>query len=123
MRRRPPRSTRTDTLFPYTTLFRSLRHATDEVKCHPDNADAWAFGSTLLVELGESLRGAEWARRAVIIGPDDYLVPYHVSRTYALLGNAELALERLERSSAALPVFQTSPLARTPRWNGRRRGN
>src|SRR3546814_18128850 len=26
MRRRPPRSTRTDTLFPYTTLFRSLAH-------------------------------------------------------------------------------------------------
>src|SRR3546814_10671349 len=27
MRRRPPRSTRTDTLFPYTTLFRSRAHA------------------------------------------------------------------------------------------------
>src|SRR3546814_14034987 len=27
MSRRPPRSTRTDTLFPYTTLFRSLSHA------------------------------------------------------------------------------------------------
>src|SRR3546814_15482360 len=27
MRRRPPRSTRTDTLFPYTTLFRSTRDA------------------------------------------------------------------------------------------------
>src|SRR3546814_13284565 len=27
MIRRPPRSTRTDTLFPYTTLFRSLRFA------------------------------------------------------------------------------------------------
>src|SRR3546814_19161298 len=26
MLRRPPRSTRTDTLFPYTTLFRSLAH-------------------------------------------------------------------------------------------------
>src|SRR3546814_16259521 len=26
MRRRPPRSTRTDTLFPYTTLFRSRRY-------------------------------------------------------------------------------------------------
>src|SRR3546814_19132684 len=25
MRRRPPRTTRTDTLFPYTTLFRSLK--------------------------------------------------------------------------------------------------
>src|SRR3546814_15282856 len=29
MIRRPPRSTRTDTLFPYTTLFRSLDHAAD----------------------------------------------------------------------------------------------
>src|SRR3546814_11455667 len=27
MIRRPPRSTRTDTLFPYTTLFRSIHHA------------------------------------------------------------------------------------------------
>src|SRR3546814_4504098 len=27
MNRRPPRSTRTDTLFPYTTLFRSLRQS------------------------------------------------------------------------------------------------
>src|SRR3546814_7271891 len=26
MKRRPPRSTRTDTLFPYTTLFRSAAH-------------------------------------------------------------------------------------------------
>src|SRR3546814_6179721 len=29
MRRRPPRSTRTDTLFPYTTLFRSLQKGHD----------------------------------------------------------------------------------------------
>src|SRR3546814_18615897 len=28
MIRRPPRSTRTDTLFPYTTLFRSVPHGT-----------------------------------------------------------------------------------------------
>src|SRR3546814_7513379 len=28
MRRRPPRATRTDTLFPYTTLFRSTAEAT-----------------------------------------------------------------------------------------------
>src|SRR3546814_13153273 len=32
MIRRPPRSTRTDTLFPYTTLFRSLRYATETVE-------------------------------------------------------------------------------------------
>src|SRR3546814_2512961 len=35
MIRRPPRSTRTDTLFPYTTLFRSLaaRAGADAVRC------------------------------------------------------------------------------------------
>src|SRR3546814_9749516 len=31
MIRRPPRSTRTDTLFPYTTLFRSRQHEDDRV--------------------------------------------------------------------------------------------
>src|SRR3546814_19287054 len=31
MIRRPPRSTRTDTLFPYTTLFRALRQARDQI--------------------------------------------------------------------------------------------
>src|SRR3546814_12190331 len=35
MIRRPPRSTRTDTLFPYTTLFRSR---------HVEGRDGWAFG-------------------------------------------------------------------------------
>src|SRR3546814_1559694 len=37
MIRRPPRSTRTDTLFPYTTLFRSRRafdHRSKQVKPH-----------------------------------------------------------------------------------------
>src|SRR3546814_6293279 len=32
MIRRPPRSTRTDTLFPYTTLFRSPRNATQTIR-------------------------------------------------------------------------------------------
>src|SRR3546814_6104990 len=37
MIRRPPRSTRTDTLFPYTTLFRSLHH---RLQRHFDAPDA-----------------------------------------------------------------------------------
>src|SRR3546814_11660712 len=37
MIRRPPRSTRTDTLFPYTTLFRSLLPCS-EVHCRPFRA-------------------------------------------------------------------------------------
>src|SRR3546814_2635807 len=34
MIRRPPRSTRTDTLFPYTTLFRSLRDCAAIIEAH-----------------------------------------------------------------------------------------
>src|SRR3546814_15246154 len=33
MIRRPPRSTRTDTLFPYTTLFRSIRRKSGRSSC------------------------------------------------------------------------------------------
>src|SRR3546814_13382360 len=52
MIRRPPRSTRTDTLFPYTTLFRSSWHAeakaveqvTDQ-ECDLDNNEASAQAS------------------------------------------------------------------------------
>src|SRR3546814_6861487 len=33
---RPPRTTRTDTLFPYTTLFRSTPGATDQGRAHGD---------------------------------------------------------------------------------------
>src|SRR3546814_3893939 len=35
MRRRPPRSTRTDTLFPYTTLFRSCSRTTSTTSPRP----------------------------------------------------------------------------------------
>src|SRR3546814_10974551 len=40
MIRRPPRSTRTDTLFPYTTLFRSFPGFGQQQRrdaCHPDD--------------------------------------------------------------------------------------
>src|SRR3546814_11124535 len=36
MIRRPPRSTRTDTLFPYTTLFRSTRYDLSRLRRRPD---------------------------------------------------------------------------------------
>src|SRR3546814_20237210 len=36
---RPPRSTRTDTLFPYTTLFRSLARASSPLPREPESAD------------------------------------------------------------------------------------
>src|SRR3546814_19109709 len=46
MMRRPPRSTRTDTLFPYTTLFRSFPIAIPAWKIAP----ALAFGNTVVLK-------------------------------------------------------------------------
>src|SRR3546814_3089406 len=42
MIRRPPRSTRTDTLFPYTTLFRSAPRPTRDRDCAAHSASARA---------------------------------------------------------------------------------
>src|SRR3546814_12286883 len=57
MIRRPPRSTRTDTLFPYTTLFRSIPHITDEIKrCIDTATNGYDVG---LVEIGGTVGDIE----------------------------------------------------------------
>src|SRR3546814_12902485 len=75
MIRRPPRSTRTDTLFPYTTLFRSFRSRelirrsgldhyaielcleNDGYHCEGDNGDAeFGTGSIAVLDLGQTNR-------------------------------------------------------------------
>src|SRR3546814_10441651 len=63
MIRRPPRSTRTDTLFPYTTLFRSL--------CSAKRAILPAFEKpTRGVAPGSSRDSSAGAALAVFSGPD-----------------------------------------------------
>src|SRR3546814_5319359 len=64
MIRRPPRSTRTDTLFPYTTLFRSrsgrLEYGSEGIRMHPDAADTTTpFLVSLFPPAGEVL--ARWS--------------------------------------------------------------
>src|SRR3546814_18621374 len=46
MIRRPPSSTRTDTLFPYTTLFRSIDVSTLRFAAHPQINDTTGASST-----------------------------------------------------------------------------
>src|SRR3546814_13857563 len=45
MIRRPPRSTRTDTLFPYTTLFRSPALLIEDIELHGDCAGSFRIFS------------------------------------------------------------------------------
>src|SRR3546814_11323110 len=51
MIRRPPRSTRTDTLFPYTTLFRSTSAATVAVLPEPEEVDVQIADSDLKIDI------------------------------------------------------------------------
>src|SRR3546814_14582196 len=78
MRRRPPRSTRTDTLFPYTTLFRSLDAAAiavagrarvqpagrgdrhDVVGIDPDRAAAGDAACIQVCRVVDRRRGYRW---------------------------------------------------------------
>src|SRR3546814_5959027 len=64
MIRRPPRSTRTDTLFPYTTLFRSLRRHARRACPDPGSCPDRAAG--LLLNLSLAYGGA-CSRRAALM--------------------------------------------------------
>src|SRR3546814_15488474 len=67
MIRRPPRSTRTDTLFPYTTLFRSPKFNSISISgYHMHEA-----GATAVQELAFTIAdGKEYAQRACEAGMD-----------------------------------------------------
>src|SRR3546814_16377387 len=65
MIRRPPRATRTDTLFPYTTLFRSRGK---EVRNFVHNLEDWVIAA--LGELGVAARRAEGRIGIWTDGPD-----------------------------------------------------
>src|SRR3546814_17711283 len=77
MIRRPPKSTRTDTLFPYTTLFRSLvavvrRLLLEELPGrHRDDRGGDAFGTQQLLRLERDLHlgaGGDQRHLALAVG-------------------------------------------------------
>src|SRR3546814_1755613 len=82
MRRRPPRATRTDTLFPYTTLFRSLgpgdRAGIVEIAGHRvvrlHKLDDAAFPTHDLPDGRRELKPADGVGKAVVVGEHDDLM-------------------------------------------------
>src|SRR3546814_15657664 len=71
MIRRPPRSTRTDTLFPYTTLFRSRLHrgrdAVAELRQHERDARHVLHVRPVCAHDGDAARGeADLGRRTAL---------------------------------------------------------
>src|SRR3546814_3555140 len=111
MRRRPPRSTRTDTLFPYTTLFRS-RFDSVEALARRANlpqralrllADADAFGSLAL-----SRREALWEARRT---PGSELPLFAAPRPRELGVEPDMALPAMPPSAEVVAHYQTVRLS------------
>src|SRR3546814_15646881 len=99
MIRRPQRSTRTDTLFPYTTLFRSAR--------------CWAHSRRQFFELADIAKNARRGRSAAAISPIaleavrriDAL--FEIERAINGLGPSERLAVRQERSAPLLTELET----------------
>src|SRR3546814_2593832 len=73
MIRRPPRSTRTDTLFPYTTLFRSTR----------------AADLPLAIDHFRYFAGCIRAQEGALSQIDDDTVAYHFHEPLGVVGRSE----------------------------------
>src|SRR3546814_9488642 len=97
MIRRPPRSTRTDTLFPYTTLFRSVDKAADA----PRRAAAISAAENLVVRAGfaahRGARDLEERREHVVwqpVGDRQRVTPARIGGVeHPALGQCETAAE------------------------------
>src|SRR3546814_10340523 len=94
MIRRPPRSTRTDTLFPYTTLFRSIADGVEDAAAGLAIGRAGAIGAMLLKGAdgqAEEARGflcAQQARRQVRIRADGHGISLRFVRQAAVAATA-----------------------------------
>src|SRR3546814_6576707 len=87
MIRRPPRSTRTDTLFPYTTLFRSiLEHQLTSVgAAHAELVELLRGRESLEALLDDECSNAARAGRQIGLGIDDQRSEEHTSELQSLM--------------------------------------
>src|SRR3546814_5182216 len=97
---RPPRSTRTDTLFPYTTLFRSDRRAPHDRECEP------------LLDIGRGRVERADERRAHRAGP------LTLGAVHPEIGEQRVvaAEQVVEAEVAPLGVEETIVFRLGPRW-------
>src|SRR3546814_15230836 len=92
MIRRPPRSTRTDTLFPYTTLFRSTGGG------QIDRIDLWRHPRTLRNSLDDARKDAVAANAPwAVIGGDRLDIPVHRRLCAAVAELGYVSGERRDR--------------------------
>lgn len=77
---------------------RGVAAAEQHLTLNPDDTRALYMGANGLVALGESEKGLVWLQRALALEPHDAMLLYNAGCIYALLKEADEALDCLERS-------------------------
>ncbi len=77
---------------------RGLRKCEEALRLHPDDTRARYMGANALFILGDREKSLEWARAAIAQEPDEPMVLYNVGCIFSLAGEAEKALNVLERA-------------------------
>ncbi|HZJ01560.1 MAG TPA: protein kinase, partial [Gemmatimonadaceae bacterium] len=77
---------------------KALRLIDERLELNPDDARACQLGAIASANLDQREKATEYARRALMINPDDPLLLYNISCMYAKLGNPNEALDCLEKA-------------------------
>src|SRR3546814_9519622 len=120
MIRRPPRSTRTDTLFPYTTLFRSTEDAYERIvglliedleAQGPFDAVYLGLHGAMVAEHLDDGEGELLERVRKVVGPDLPVVAtldYHTNMTARMMAHATVLLRSEEHTSELQSLMRIS---------------
>lgn len=76
-----------------------IKSAEKYLELNPDEARAYSLGANVLVRLGEKERSKQWCEQAMALAPNDPIILYNAACHLAQLGEAERALDGLERQS------------------------
>lgn len=77
---------------------RAIQIKEKHLQLHPDDARALYLGAVEWIQLNEPARALEWAGRALAMDPEEPVTQYNVACVYALQGQAEQAIDCLEKA-------------------------
>ncbi len=69
------------------------------VRVHPDDTRAWTMGASVLVEMGEPDRAAEWVARALAIDKDEAIIQYNAACVFSVMGRRDDAIAALQAAA------------------------
>jgi tetratricopeptide (TPR) repeat protein len=77
---------------------RGLRAIEARLTINPDDTRALHLGAVLAARLGDRAGALDYARRALLLRPDEFATTYNIACAYAVLGMHTEALDTLDRA-------------------------